>query len=64
MRHEAQTCDWFLFSFRKIVNKIAAEHGAAIEINEAVLREDFRPADIAATYAAHGAACLDRKSVV
>lgn len=42
LRHEAQTCDWFLFSFRKIVSQIAAEHGVAIEINEAVLKEDFR----------------------
>jgi indole-3-glycerol phosphate synthase len=44
--------------------KIAAEKSAVIaEIKKAspskgVIREDFRPAEIAATYAAHGAACL------
>lgn len=42
LRHQAQTCDWFLFSFAKIANVIATEHGAAIELDEAVLREDFR----------------------
>ena len=44
--------------------KIAAGEAAVIaEVKKAspskgVLREDFRPAEIAATYAAHGAACL------
>ncbi len=44
--------------------KIASGHSAVIaEIKKAspskgVLREDFRPADIAASYARHGAACL------
>ncbi|MFZ4552332.1 MAG: indole-3-glycerol phosphate synthase TrpC [Aquabacterium sp.] len=45
-------------------SKIAAGQAAVIaEVKKAspskgVLREDFRPAEIAATYAAHGAACL------
>ena len=45
-------------------SKIAAGQTAVIaEVKKAspskgVLREDFRPAEIAATYAAHGAACL------
>lgn len=41
LRHQAQTCDWFLFSFHKIADAISAEHGAAIELNEDVLRADF-----------------------
>ncbi len=49
---------------RAIEDKIAQGKPAVIaEIKKAspskgVIREDFRPADIAATYAAHGAACL------
>ena len=41
LRHQAQTCDWFLFSFRKVAAVIAAEHGLRIEIDERVLRDDF-----------------------
>lgn len=41
LRHQAQTFDWFIFSFRKISAQIAAESGLAIEPNEAVLRADF-----------------------
>ena len=41
LRHQAQTCDWFLFSFHKIADQISAEHGAAIELNEDVLKVDF-----------------------
>jgi indole-3-glycerol phosphate synthase len=49
---------------RAIEDKIAQGKPAVIaEIKKAspskgVIRQDFRPADIAATYAAHGAACL------
>lgn len=41
LRHQAQTCDWFLFSFRKIADEIAAEHGIVIALDEGVLRDDF-----------------------
>ena len=49
---------------RAIEDKIAAGHSGVIaEIKKAspskgILREDFKPAEIAASYAAHGAACL------
>ena len=41
LRHQAQNCDWFLFSFGKIINSIAAERGLQITLHEDVLREDF-----------------------
>jgi hypothetical protein len=41
LRHQAQSCDWFLFSFEKIAGVIAAERGLQITLNQQVLREDF-----------------------
>jgi indole-3-glycerol phosphate synthase len=64
LRAQAETqapCRDFVGAIRA---KIAAGRAAVIaEIKKAspskgVLREDFRPADIATSYAAHGAACL------
>ena len=52
------------FSIRALRDKIAQGKAAVIaEIKKAspskgVLRQDFVPADIAASYAEHGAACL------
>ncbi len=62
--HEAQSRQDIRGFARAIEDKIAQGKPAVIaEIKRAspskgVIREDFRPADIAASYACHGAACL------
>lgn len=64
LRNEAQEAGKPRDFVGAIRTKIAANQPAVIaEIKKAspskgVMREDFRPAEIAATYAAHGAACL------
>ncbi|HSI22202.1 MAG TPA: indole-3-glycerol phosphate synthase TrpC [Methylophilaceae bacterium] len=64
MRGEAQQAGIARDFVGSIRSRIAAGKAAVIaEIKKAspskgVIREDFRPAEIAATYAAHGAACL------
>lgn len=64
LRNEAQEAGKPRDFVGAIRTKIAANQPAVIaEIKKAspskgVIREDFRPAQIAATYAAHGAACL------
>lgn len=64
LRNEAQEAGKARDFIGAIRTKIAANQPAVIaEIKKAspskgVIREDFRPAEIAATYAAHGAACL------
>lgn len=64
LRNEAQEAGKPRDFVGAIRTKIAASQPAVIaEIKKAspskgVIREDFRPAEIAATYAAHGAACL------
>lgn len=64
LRNEAQEAGKPRDFIGAIRTKIAANQPAVIaEIKKAspskgVIREDFRPAEIAATYAAHGAACL------
>lgn len=64
MRSESENADAPRDFVGAIRTKIAAGKPAVIaEIKKAspskgVIREDFRPAEIAATYAAHGAACL------
>lgn len=64
MRSEAQEAGGTRDFVGAIRSKIAAGQSAVIaEIKKAspskgVIRADFRPAEIAATYAAHGAACL------
>jgi indole-3-glycerol phosphate synthase len=64
LRNEAQESGKPRDFVGAIRTKIAANQPAVIaEIKKAspskgVIREDFRPAEIAATYAAHGAACL------
>lgn len=64
LRIEAEQADAPRDFVAAIRNKIAAGHAAVIaEIKKAspskgVLREDFRPAEIAQSYADHGAACL------
>lgn len=64
LRNEAQEAGKPRDFIGAIRTKIAADQPAVIaEIKKAspskgVIREDFRPAEIAATYAAHGAACL------
>lgn len=64
LRNEAQEAGKPRDFVGAIRTKIAANQPAVIaEIKKAspskgVIREDFRPAEIAATYAAHGAACL------
>jgi indole-3-glycerol phosphate synthase len=64
MRSESEHADAPRDFVGAICTKISAGKPAVIaEIKKAspskgVIREDFRPAEIAATYAAHGAACL------